>query len=106
MTYTAAAVVGLAGALLLDLVVLRTRLVLRRAFWAAYPIVLIFQLIFNGILTGRRVVRYDPSAIVGLRVIGAPIEDVAFGFALVLTSLSCWIWWERAARSRSAGARG
>jgi lycopene cyclase domain-containing protein len=95
MTYSVAVVVGIAGALMLDLVVLRTRLVRRRLFWANYPIVLAFQLLFNGILTGRGVVRYDPDAILGPRVVSAPIEDLGFGFALVLMTLSLWMWWER-----------
>jgi lycopene cyclase domain-containing protein len=99
MTYTVAAALGVVGALVLDLAVLRTRLVRRRAFWASYPIVVVFQLLFNGILTGRGVVRYDPAAILGPRVVGAPVEDLAFGFALVLMSLSLWVWWERAAAS-------
>lgn len=91
MTYTAAAGAGLAGALLLDLVVLRTRLVLGAAFWCLYPIVLAFQLISNGILTGRGVVLYDPHAILGIRVGHAPVEDLAFGFSLVLASLAIWV---------------
>lgn len=95
MTYTLAAGLGVAGALLLDLAVLRTHVVLLRVFWAMYPIVLTFQLIFNGILTGRGVVRYDPAAVVDVRVASAPVEDLAFGFALVLVTLSLWIWWER-----------
>jgi lycopene cyclase domain-containing protein len=37
-------------------------------------------------------VRYNPEAIVGLRIAYAPVEDLAFGFALVLTSLSVWVW--------------
>jgi lycopene cyclase domain-containing protein len=94
VTYTVAVLLGLAGAVLLDLALLRTRLVTKRAFWVAYPIVLLFQLLFNGFLTGRGVVRYSEAAIVGVRVANAPIEDLAFGFALVLASLSCWIWWE------------
>jgi lycopene cyclase domain-containing protein len=57
--------------------------------------VLGFQLVFNGILTGRGVVRYDPDAILGPRVVSAPVEDLGFGFALVLTTLSVWVWWER-----------
>jgi lycopene cyclase domain-containing protein len=79
------------GALLLDLVLLGTRLVLGRVFWVTYPIVLAGQLVSNGILTGRRIVRYDPHAILGLRVAYAPVEDLAFGFALVLTSLAIWV---------------
>jgi lycopene cyclase domain-containing protein len=91
MTYTAAAAIGLAGAVLLDLVALRTRLLTRGAFWAAYPIILVFQLISNGVLTGRGVVRYDPGAIIGWRIVHAPVEDLAFGFALVLATLSVWV---------------
>lgn len=91
MTYTVAAAFGVLGALLLDLVVLRTRLVLGRVFWVTYPIVLAGQLLANGILTGRRIVRYDPHAILGPRVDYAPVEDLAFGFALVLTTLAIWV---------------
>jgi lycopene cyclase domain-containing protein len=92
VTYTAAVAVGVLGALVVDLAVLRTRLVLGRVFWTTYPIVLVFQLISNGVLTGRGVVRYNPSAITGLWVVYAPVEDLAFGFALVLTALSLWVW--------------
>ncbi|WBB79994.1 lycopene cyclase domain-containing protein [Micromonospora sp. WMMD882] len=92
MTYTAAALLGAACALLVDLFVLRTRLVLRPVFWATYPIIIFFQLISNGILTGRDIVRYDPSAIIGVRLAYAPVEDLVFGFALVLLTLSVWVW--------------
>lgn len=91
MSYTVAAGLGVAAALLLDLAVLRTRLVVGRTFWLTYPIVLFFQLLANGVLTGRGVVRYDPAAILGLRVLYAPVEDLAFGFALVLCTLSAWV---------------
>ncbi|GHJ44994.1 lycopene cyclase [Catellatospora sp. TT07R-123] len=90
MSYTVAAALGVLAAVLLDLVLLRTRLLLGVAFWATYPIVLLFQLLSNGVLTGRGVVRYDPAAITGLRVAYAPVEDLLFGFALVLVTLSLW----------------
>jgi lycopene cyclase domain-containing protein len=92
MTYTVAAALGVLGALAVDLGVLRTRLVAGVTFWATYPIILGFQLLANGILTGRGVVRYNPAAILGVRLVYAPVEDLAFGFALVLTSLSVWVW--------------
>jgi len=91
MSYTAAAVLGVLAAVVLDVAVLRTRLILRRVFWAAYPIIFVFQLIFNGVLTGRGVVNYRDDAILGTRLFSAPVEDLAFGFALVLTTLSVWI---------------
>jgi lycopene cyclase domain-containing protein len=99
VTYTAAAAVGVLAALALDLLVLRTRLVLRRVWWASYPLVLVFQLVANGLLTGRGVVRYDPRAVLGVRLAYAPVEDLAFGFALVLTTLSLWVYLGRRANA-------
>lgn len=90
MTYTVAAVLGVLAAVALDLAVLRTRLVTRAVFWVAYAIVLFFQLVSNGVLTYRGVFRYHPDAILGLRVLYQPVEDLLFGFALVLTTLAVW----------------
>jgi lycopene cyclase domain-containing protein len=95
VSYTALAVVGVVAALLLDLVVLRTRVVTRRVFWTAYAIVVVFQLLTNGWLTGRDVVRYDDDAILGARLVYAPVEDLLFGFSLVLQSLAWWVFWGR-----------
>ncbi len=92
MTYTVAAALGVLSAVVLDLAILRTRLLTRRTWWATYPIVLVAQLVSNGVLTGRGVVRYAPDAILGVRVAYAPVEDLAFGFALVLSSLAVWVW--------------
>jgi lycopene cyclase domain-containing protein len=44
------------------------------------------------VFTGRDIVRYSPSAIIGWRIAYAPIEDLGFGFALVLVTLSVWVW--------------
>ena len=95
MTYTQLAVLSVAGAVLLDLVVLRTRLLRRRTYWTAYAIVVFFQLITNGILTGLDIVTYDPGTILGLRIVFAPVEDLLFGFAMVTMTLSIWVWWGR-----------
>jgi lycopene cyclase domain-containing protein len=104
MTYTVAALIGVAGALAIDLAVLRTRLVTRPVFWATYPIVFVFQLLSNGILTGRRIVIYDPRAIIGWRLAHAPVEDLLFGFAMVLLTLSIWVWLGRRGIQRTPAA--
>ena len=104
MTYTAAALLGVAGALAVDLLVLRTRLVTRAVFWATYPIIIGFQLLSNGILTGRGIVIYDPAAILGWRIAFAPVEDVLFGFAMVLFTLSLWVWLGRRGVQREPAA--
>lgn len=98
MSYTALACVAVLVAVAVDVGVLRTRLLTRRIFWTAYAIVLAFQLLVNGVLTGRGVVRYDPHAILGARIAYAPVEDLFFGFALVTLTLSAWVWLGRRQR--------
>ena len=92
MSYTELALLGVAGAVLVDTVLLRTWLVRRRTYWTAYGIVLFFQLLTNGILTGFDIVRYDPAAILGWRIAFAPVEDLLFGYAMVTLTLSTWVW--------------
>ena len=64
MTYTQLALVGVA-LIVIDLFVLRTRLLPRRVFWVAYAIIVFFQLVTNGVLTGFSIVRYDGDEIIG-----------------------------------------
>ena len=109
MSYTVLAVAGVLGALVLDLAVLRTGLVRRRAFWTAYAIVLFFQLITNGWLTGRDIVVYSADDILGARLAYAPVEDLLFGFSMVLQTQAWWVWWGRRltpAGALPAGSRG
>ncbi len=107
MSYTGLALLAVAAVIAVDQLLLRTNLLRRKAFWTAYAIVLFFQLIVNGILTGLPVVRYDRAAIIGLRVFRAPVEDLAFGFALVCLTLSTWVWLgRRANRSSDEHRRG
>ena len=88
--YTFASLAAILAAVLVDLVVLRTRLLRSRLFWASYGIVVFFQLIVNGILTGLGIVQYDPRVILGLHLAYAPIEDLGFGFGLVTLTLCAW----------------
>jgi lycopene cyclase domain-containing protein len=111
MTYTAIAVVAALAAVALDRWAARTRLTASGTWWAAYGIIVVFQLLTNGWLTGRGIVRYDPDAIIGSdrvtlveegRLGYAPVEDLGFGFALVLTTCVVWVWLGR--RSGEEGA--
>jgi lycopene cyclase domain-containing protein len=104
VSYSALAVTAVVGALLVDLAVLRTRMVTRRVFWVAYLIVIVFQLLMNGVLTGLDVVVYDPAAIWGPRIAYAPVEDLLFGFALIVLTLASWAAVNR--RANTARRRG
>ena len=90
--------------LVVDLRVYRTRMVTRRIFWATYAIVVVFQLLMNGVLTGLDVVVYDPDAIWGPRIAYAPVEDLLFGFAMVTLTLASWAAVNR--RANTARRRG
>ena len=95
MTYTQLAVFAVACAAGLDMYVVRTRLLIRKAFWTSYAIILPFQLLTNWWLTSRNIVMYDKSQILGPRLASAPLEDIAFGFALILGVLALWVFWGR-----------
>ncbi|HEU5037367.1 MAG TPA: lycopene cyclase domain-containing protein [Nocardioides sp.] len=111
MTYTAIAVVAVVAAVGLDRWVARTRLTGTGTWWTAYGIIVVFQLLTNGWLTGRGIVRYDGGTILGSgriellgdgRLFYAPVEDLAFGFALVLTTCVAWVWLGRRTGERQA----
>jgi lycopene cyclase domain-containing protein len=104
VSYSALAVVAVLGVVVVDLAVYRTRVLTRKVFWTAYAIILVFQLLMNGVLTGRGVVRYDPHAIWGPRIAYAPVEDLLFGFALVTLTLATWAAVNR--RANTARRRG
>lgn len=90
MTYTLLGVTGVFVAVVLDLLILRTRLLTQGRFWFAWGILVFFQILTNGWLTSRGIVQYDPDMILGARIAFAPIEDLAFGFALIVVTLAVW----------------
>jgi lycopene cyclase domain-containing protein len=118
VTYTQLGVLAVVAMVVLDLWAFRTRLVTRRVFWTAYAIIVFFQLVTNGMFTGFGIVRYDGGAIVGSsspadgpppflgdgRIAFAPLEDLLFGFALVLLSLCLWVAWGRRGIDRTPTA--
>jgi lycopene cyclase domain-containing protein len=105
VTYTLTAALAVVLVAAFDLFAVRTKLLLRKAFWTAYAIVFLFQLIVNGLLTGLLIVRYDPSRIAGLHIVYEPVEDLLFGFAMVTLTLTLWVWAGRAASSTNRAAR-
>ena len=109
MTYTTIGVLSVLIVVFFDLFAVKTRRVTRPIFWLSYAIIVFFQLITNGLFTGTQIVKYDGSAIIGGsspadtaptflgdgRVAYAPVEDLLFGFSLILLSLSLWVFWGR-----------
>ena len=91
--YTFLVAISLTVSILVDIYLTKSRLILRKGFWVSYAIIFPFQLITNGWLTIRSIVQYDHGQILGAHLVGAPLEDLGFGFALILLVLT--IWWKQ-----------
>ena len=90
MIYSDIAIVGVIFAVFFDLYGVKTALLSKPVFWTSYAIIVPFQLITNWWLTSKNIVMYSEGEIIGTRVAGAPLEDLLFGFSMILLTLSCW----------------
>ncbi|MFO7778745.1 MAG: lycopene cyclase domain-containing protein [Nitriliruptoraceae bacterium] len=100
--YTLLTVLAIIVVVLLDLVVVRTRLLTTLGFWLALAIVWAFQIPVDGWLTrlDAAIVCYDDRHFSGVRIFfDSPIEDFGFGFAMVLATLMVWTVSARRERS-------
>jgi lycopene cyclase domain-containing protein len=95
MSYTQMAFFALAVSVLADGQLTRSRMLFRKSFWTSYAIILPFQLLTNWWLTSRNIVMYNPGTIIGWRIASAPVEDLIFGFSLLLGILQLWSFWGR-----------
>jgi len=98
--YSDIAIAAVLVAVMVDLFIFKNSLLTRTAFWISYSIILPFQLLTNWWLThlredGKAIVMYDPDSIIGTRIASAPLEDLLFGFALVLSVMGLWEFWGR-----------
>ncbi|CAB4549989.1 unannotated protein [freshwater metagenome] len=93
MVYTDIAIVAFIASIIADRFLIKSKLLTRKVFWTSYAIILFFQLLTNWWLTSRNIVMYNPDAIIGLRIASAPVEDLFFGFALVLLVMNLWVFW-------------
>ena len=105
MTYTQIAMFAALLAVAIDLWIIKSAITTRKVFWVSYIIIIFFQLISNGILTGAGIVEYSGAKIIGSdtpidsrppflgdgRIAYAPVEDLIFGFALIVLTLSMWV---------------
>ena len=93
MVYTDIAIMAFIASIIADRLLIKSKLLTRKVFWTSYAIILFFQLLTNWWLTSRNIVMYNPDAIIGLRIASAPVEDLFFGFALVLLVMNLWVFW-------------
>lgn len=105
--YTVAAVAAAVAVVAAELLWLRTGLFRRWSYWVTMAIVFSFQIVVDGWLTklSAPVVLYDRRQFSDLRFpLSIPLEDFAYGFALVTLTI---LLWERAGgRARPGGGPG
>lgn len=118
MTYTQLSIISVLAVVLIDFVVLRTYLIRKKVFWVSYVIIVGFQFVTNGLFTGLQIVKYRDFAIVGSdspvndappfigdgRLFFAPVEDLGFGFSLVLLSMSLWVFSQQRTSDKETSA--
>jgi lycopene cyclase domain-containing protein len=100
MIYSDIAIAAFSISVMVDLFIFKNSMLTRAAFWTSYAIILPFQLLTNWWLTSRKIVMYNPDAIIGVRICSAPFEDLLFGFALVLSVMGMWEFWGRRGMQR------
>lgn len=91
--YTLAAAGAAAGVVGCELGSWRTGIFKRRSYWVAMAIVGGFQVAVDGWLakTSDPIVTYDQRRLIGLRIPpGVPVEDFAYGFALLTMAIALW----------------
>jgi lycopene cyclase domain-containing protein len=103
--YAVAAFASVPVVVALELVVLRTGLFRRPAYWLSLAIMVAFQVLVDGWLTklSAPIVVYAPEHASGVRFPwDIPVEDFAFGFSLITLTL---LLWERLERQRPTDRR-
>ena len=90
LSYTQITVYALILTVLFDMFVTKNSLLSTLRFWLSYAIIVPFQLVTNWWLTSREIVIYNPESIIGMRIASAPIEDLIFGFAMILAIMTMW----------------
>lgn len=90
MIYSDIALNAVFLAVVLDLFLLKSRMMTRGIFWLTYFLIVPFQLLTNWWLTSNKIVMYSDTEIIGQRLAGAPIEDLLFGFSMILLTISAW----------------
>jgi lycopene cyclase domain-containing protein len=102
MIYSDIALDAVLVAVLFDLFILKRQMITRGIFWLTYALILPFQLLTNWWLTSKDIVMYSSNQIIGRRLAGAPIEDLLFGFSMIVLSLALWEFFSAHIQSQHA----
>jgi lycopene cyclase domain-containing protein len=81
--YTGLTLISLGFVGVFDLL-LSTDILARKNTYIYLGIIFLFNLVFNGYLTGRPVVLYNETYQLGIRILTIPIEDFIYGFSMLL----------------------
>ena len=93
--YTLLAIAGVIISIIVDTLVLRTRLILNKKFWVFWIVMFVLIFIINGYLTWRPIVLYGEGHYLGIRLFTIPIEDFLYGFSLLTLNISIWEFYTR-----------
>ncbi len=106
--YTLWAAVAVVAVVIIELAWARTGIFRRRAYWVTIVITWAFQVPVDGWLTklSAPIVIYNPRELTGVRFPwDIPVEDFAYGFALVTIVLVIWLREDRGRPQPVSGER-
>lgn len=98
--YTLLATLSVFVIIVIDLGILKTRLISKRIFWIFWCIMFALLVIVNGYLTWRPIVIYNSSYFMNIRFFTIPIEDFLFGFSLITLNITIWEYCHRRCRKK------
>ncbi|MBX2989918.1 MAG: lycopene cyclase domain-containing protein [Bacteroidetes bacterium] len=79
--------------IVLDVFILRTKILGTKVFWMFLCVMYGFKTVVNGYLTWRPIVMYGDEFYLGVRLFTIPVEDYLYGFSLITLSVVLWEYW-------------
>ena len=98
--YTLLSILAAITVAVLDLVILRTKILRQSTFWIFLLVMYAFKTIVNGYLTWRPIVMYGEEFNLGIRIVTIPVEDYVYGFSLIALSVVVWEHFKLKERNR------
>jgi lycopene cyclase domain-containing protein len=98
LSYTNLTIFAISFVVILDLFILKTKLLLTKRFYYFLLVVAIWQTIVDNYLNGRWFMNeaivgpYNPAFFSGIKIWHTPLENYFFGFALVIFNVSIFEW--------------
>ncbi|MCF7871268.1 MAG: lycopene cyclase domain-containing protein [Candidatus Omnitrophica bacterium] len=81
---------------------LKTGLFKRIEYYIYLIFIMIGELVVNGLITAKGIVKYNSRFFIGLRIGSIPLEDFFFGFSMVTATIIFWEFFKKRFRRENS----